>query len=109
MFLTPTYIGALFAVVAFWCLFWVTLHKLREIPLVGHWVTTTQCLEWIRSHQSLALMMKEATNLLLRGMTNAAGVLFTLGGTAVNVRFVFGHLPSRDVVCSISAKILRSA
>jgi hypothetical protein len=27
MFLTPTYIGALLAGAAFWCVFWVTLHK----------------------------------------------------------------------------------
>jgi hypothetical protein len=50
MFLTPTYIGTLLAGATFWCLFWVTLHKLGEIPLVGHWLKTSQCLEWIRSH-----------------------------------------------------------
>ena len=43
MFLTPTYIGALLARAAIWCLFWVTLHKLGEIPLVRHWLTTSKC------------------------------------------------------------------
>jgi hypothetical protein len=30
---------------AFWCLFWVTLHKLVKIPLVRHWLRTSQRLE----------------------------------------------------------------
>lgn len=109
MLLTPTAIGALLAGAAFWCLFWVTLHKLGEIPLVKHWLSTSQCLEWIRSHQSLALVMTEATNLVIHGISSPAGILFTLGGTAVNVGFVFGYLPSRDVVALISAKLRRSA
>ena len=112
MFLTPTYIGALLAGAAFWCLFWVTLRKLGEIPLVRHWLKTSRCLEWIRSHQSLALVITEATNLLLHGTTDPAdpaGILRTLGGTAVNVGFVFGYLPSRDVLSLISARIRRSA
>jgi len=109
MFLTPTYIGALLAGAAFWCLFWVTLHKLGEIPLVRHWLKTSQCLEWIRSHQSLALVITAATNLLLHGITDPAGILFTLRGATVNVGFVFGYLPSRDVLSLISARIRRSA
>ena len=107
MFLTPAYIGALLAGAAFWRLFWVTLHKLGDIPLVWHWLKTSQCLEWIRSHDSLALVITEATNLLLHGITDPAGILFTLGGTAVG--FVFGYLPSRDVFSLISAKIRTSA
>ena len=109
MFLTPTYIGALFAGAAFGACFWVTLHKLGEIPLVRHWVTTSQCLESIRSHQSLALVMTEATNLLLHGMTDPAGILFALGRTAVNVRFDFDYVPSRNALSLISTKIRKSA
>jgi len=81
---------------------------LGEIPLIRHWLKTSQCLEWIRLHQSLALVITEATNLLLHGITDPAGILFTSGGTAVNVGFVFGYLPSRDVLSLISAKIRRS-
>jgi len=89
--------------------FWITLHKLGESSLLRHWLKTSQCLEWIRSHQSLALVITEATNRLLHGITDPAGILFTLGGTAVNVGFAFGYLPSRDVLSLISAKILRLA
>jgi len=87
----------------------VTLHKLGEIPLVRRWLTTSQCPERIRSQQSLALVMTVATSLFLHGMADPAGILLTFGGTAVNVRFVFGHLPSRDVLSLISARIRRSA
>jgi len=54
-------------------------------------------------------MITEATNMLLHGITDPAGILFTLGGTVVHVGFVFGYLPSRDVLSLISAKIRRSA
>jgi hypothetical protein len=54
-------------------------------------------------------VITEATNLLLHGITDPTGILFTLRGTAVNVGFVFGYLPSRDVLSLISAKIRRSA
>lgn len=83
--------------------------QVGKIPLVKHGLTTNQWLEWIRSHHSLALVITEATNLLLHGITDPAGILFTLGGTAVNAGFVFGYLPSRDVLSLISAKIWRSA
>jgi len=93
----------------FWRLFLGHDSQVGRNPACKYWVITSQRLEWIRSHQSLALVVTEATNLLLRGMTDLAGVLFTLGGTAVNVGFVAGHLPSRDVRFLIPAKILRSA
>jgi hypothetical protein len=32
MFLTPTYIGALLAGAAFWCLFWVTASQIGRNP-----------------------------------------------------------------------------
>ena len=54
-------------------------------------------------------MITEATNLLLQGITDPTGILFTLGGTAVNVGFEFSYLPSRDVLSLISSKIRRSA
>lgn len=69
---------------------------------------TSQCLEWIRSHQSLALVITEATNLLLHEITDPAGILITLDGTAVNMYFVFGYLPSREVIYLTSAKLRRS-
>jgi hypothetical protein len=53
-------------------------------------------------------VITEATNLLLHGITDPTGILFTLGGTVVNVGFVFGYLPGQDVLSLISAKIRRS-
>jgi hypothetical protein len=109
MLLLPTAVGASLAGAAFWCLFWVTLLKLEEIPVVRHWLSTSQCLSWIKANPSLTLVMTEATNLLVHGISTPAGVLFTLGGTAVNVAFVCGYLPTKDVISLIAGKIRRSA
>ena len=77
--------------------------------MVRHWLKTSQYLDWIKLNQSLALVITEATNLLLHGITDPTGILFTLGGTGVNVGFVFGYLPGPNVLSLISAKIRRSA
>jgi hypothetical protein len=54
-------------------------------------------------------MITDATNPLLYGMTDPAGILSALGEGAANVGFVFGYLPGRDVPSLISARIRRSA
>jgi hypothetical protein len=109
MLLIPTAVGASLAGAAFWCLFWVTLLKLEEFPVVRHLFSTSQCRSWIKENPSLTLVMTEATNLLVHGISTPAGVLFTLGGTAVNVAFVCGYLPTKDVISLIAGKIRRSA
>lgn len=53
-------------------------------------------------------MITEGTNLLLHGITDPTGILFTLRGTAVNAGFVFAYLPGPNVLFLISAKIRRS-
>jgi hypothetical protein len=99
----------LLAGAAFRCLFCVTLHKMEEIPVVRHWLSTSQCLSWVKANPSLTLLMTEATNFLIHGISSPTGVLFTLGGTAVNVAFVVSYLPTRDTVSLIAGKIWRSA
>jgi hypothetical protein len=107
--LTPTMLGALLAGAAFYALLWVAIHKLDEIPYIKGLVTTRQVLGWISQHQSTAVLITEALSGLLHGIASPTAVFFNLGGTAVNVAFIYGYLPSRDVVSLISAKLRRSA
>jgi hypothetical protein len=79
------------------------------IPVVRHWLSTSQSLSWAKANPSLTLVMTEATNLLIHGVSMPAGVLFTRAGTAVNVAFDCGYLPTRDVVSLIAGRIRRSA
>lgn len=109
MSFTPTAVGALLASAAFGCLFWVTLHKLAGRPVVRHWLTSSQCLSWIKANPGMTLLMTEATNFLIHRICSPAGGLFTLGGTAVNVAFVCGDLPSESAVSLIAGKIRSSA
>jgi hypothetical protein len=106
MLLTPTAVGLLLAGAVFWILFWAAFHKLGEISILREWLSIKQCLAWIRQNQGLTLLMTETINVLLHGIS-PAGVLFTLGGTAINLAFIFGYLPSRDVLGFICAKLKR--
>lgn len=107
--LTPTLLGALLAGAAFYALLWVAIHKLDEIPFLKDLVSTKQVLGWINQNQSTALLITEALSGLLHGIASPTAVLFNLGGTIVNVAFIFGYLPSRDAISLISAKIRRAA
>jgi hypothetical protein len=53
-------------------------------------------------------VITEGTKLLLHGITDPAGILFTLQDAAVNVGSAFGYLPSRHVLSVISATMRRS-
>jgi len=108
MLLTLAAVGGLLASAAFWCLFWITLHKVEDIPVVRHWLSTSQCLSWVQANLSLALAITEPTNLLIHGISTPAGVLSTWD-TTVNVAHVCGYLPTRDVVSLIAGEIRRSA
>jgi hypothetical protein len=104
MLLTPTSVGLLLAGAIFWCLLWAALHKLGELSIFREWLETKKCLAWIRQHQGLTLLMTETINVLLHGLS-PAGIFFTFGGTVINVLFIFGYLPGRDVLAVISAKL----
>jgi hypothetical protein len=107
MLLTPTMIGAVLAGICLWLLFWAALHKIGEIPYVSECLTTNQCLDWIQERPGLALLLTEATNYLVHGVSSPVGVGFAMGGTLVNMLFVYGYIPSRDVLSVISAKLRR--
>jgi len=109
MFLTLAAVRELLAGAAFWCLLWITLHKLEEIPVVRRWLSTSRCRSWVKTDLSLAFVMTAPANLLIHGISTPAGVLSTLGGTAVNVAHVCGYPPTRNVVSLIAGEIRRSA
>ncbi len=107
MLLTPSMIGALLAGICLWLLFWAALHKIEEIPYVRDFISTNQCLEWIQQRPGLTLLLTEATNYLVHGISSPIGVGFAMGGTVVNILFVYGYIPSRNVLSVLSAKLRR--
>jgi hypothetical protein len=60
-------------------------------------------LEWIRKNPQLALILTELVNVMLHGVGTAAAVMFTFGGTIINVLMIFGVAPVQGYV----AKTLR--
>ena len=107
MLLTPTMIGAVLAGICLWSLFWAALHKIEEIPGVRDSLSTNQCLDWIQQRQGLTLLLTEAANYLVHGISSPVGVGFAMGGTIVNMLFVYGYIPSRNVLSVLSAKLRR--
>jgi hypothetical protein len=107
MLLTPTMIGAVLAGICLWSLFWAALHKIEEIPYVRDTLSTNQCLDWIEQRPGLTLLLTEVTNYLVHGISSPAGVAFAMGGTIVNMLFVYGYIPSRNVLSVLSARLRR--
>lgn len=85
------------------------LHTPTAVGALLAGAMTSQCFSWVKADPSLMLWMTEATNFLIHGISPPAGVLFTPGGTAVNVAFVCGYLPTRDAVSLIAARIRQAA
>jgi hypothetical protein len=107
MLFTPSMIGALLAGVCLWLLFWASIHKIGDIPCVRDSLTTKQCLDWIQQRPGLTILLTEAANYLVHGISSPIGVGFAMGGTVVNLLFVYGYIPSRGVVSLISARFRR--
>ena len=96
MLLTPTMIGAILAGICLWTLFWAALHKIEEIPYVRDILTTNDCLDWIQQRPGLTILLTEATNYFVHGMSSPIGVGFAIGGTIVNMLVVYGYIPVED-------------
>jgi hypothetical protein len=107
MLLTPSMIGALLAGICLWLLFWAALHKVEEIPYVRDFISTNQCLDWIQQRPGLTLLLTEASNYLVHGISSPIGVGFAMGGTVINILFIYGYIPSRNVLSVLSAKLRR--
>ena len=105
MLLTPTMIGAILAGICLWTLFWAALHKIEEIPYVQDFITTNQCLDWIQERPGLVILLTEATNYLVHGISSPIGVGFAMGGTIVNLLMVYGYIPGRKLICIFTTKL----
>ena len=90
MLLTPTFIGSLVAGVACWLLFWFGITHVDSIPYLNQYLSRKMILDWIRKNPQLAFILTEIVNITLHGVGTAAAVLFTAGGTLVNITMIFG-------------------
>ena len=105
MLFTPTFIGSLLAGVACWLLFWYGISHIDSIPYLNQYLSRKMILEWIRKNPQLALMLTELVNIGLHGVGSAAAVLFTFGGTLVNVAMIFGVVPVQGLISKSLAQL----
>ena len=98
MNLTPSQKGSFLAGVGLWLLIWASLWKADDIAGAMHiqrWFNSTRCLRWIGQHKSTSLLGTELVNYGTHGL-DPLGVSFSLGGTLVNVLFIYLFLPCLD-------------
>jgi hypothetical protein len=90
MLFTPTFIGSLVAGIACWLLFWFGISHVDSVPYLNQYLSRKMILDWIRKNPQLAFILTEIVNITLHGIGTAAAVLFTVGGTLVNITMIFG-------------------
>lgn len=105
MLLTPTFVGSLLAGIACWLLFWYGISHVDSIPYLNQYLSRKMILEWIRNNPQLALILTELVNIGLHGVGTAAAVLFTCGGTLVNVAMIFGVAPVQGFISKSLAQL----
>lgn len=100
MNLTPSQKGSFLAGVGLWVLIWASLWKADDIGKamrIQRWVNSTRCLRWIGQHKSTSLLGTELINYGSHGL-DPLGVSFSLGGTLVNVLFIYLLLPCLETL-----------
>jgi hypothetical protein len=98
--LTPSQKGSFLAGVGLWVLIWASLWKADDIAgamRIQRWFDSGRCLRWIGQHKSTSLLGTELVNYGTHGL-DPLGVSFSLGGTLVNVLFIFLILPCLDAM-----------
>ena len=95
MNLTPSQKGSFLAGVGLWVLIWASLWKADDIAQamrIQRWFNSRRCVSWIGRHKSTSLLGTELVNYGTHGL-DPLGVSFSLGGTLVNVFFIYLLLP----------------
>ena len=95
MNLTPSQKGSFLAGVGLWILIWASIWKADDIAQamrIQRWFNSSRCIRWIGQHKSTSLLGTEVLNYGTHGL-DPMGVSFSLGGTFVNVLFIYLLLP----------------
>lgn len=99
MNLTPSQKGSFLAGIGLWMLIWASIWKFDDIADAMHvkrWFNSTRCLRWISQHKSTSLLGTEIVNYGTHGL-DPLDVSFSLGGTLVNVLFIYLFSPLLEV------------
>lgn len=95
--ITPTATTALLSGAALWCMVWMAVEHVGEVPCVRDYVSTEQIKAWIKSHPTLAFLITEAINIVLHGVSSPVAMMFNAGGTCINLAVIYGLIPSENI------------
>ena len=95
--ITPTAMSAMLAGACLWCMIWMAVNHIDEVPYLRDYVSLSQLKDWIAKHPQLALIITETVNILLHGISSPASIAFNLGGTLLNAAVIWGVIPSQNI------------
>ena len=98
MNLTPSQKGSFLAGIGLWVLIWCSIWKADDITRalrIQRFVNSGRFIRWVSQHKSTSLLGTEVINYGSHGL-DPLGVSFSLGGTLVNVLFIYLLLPSLE-------------
>jgi hypothetical protein len=96
--LTPSQKGSFLAGIGLWVLIWCSIWKADDITRalrIQRFVNSGRFIRWVSQHKSTSLLGTEVINYGSHGL-DPLGVSFSLGGTLVNVLFIYLLLPSLE-------------
>ena len=95
--ITPTAMSAMLAGACLWCMIWMAVNHIDEVPYLRDYVSLSQLKDWIAKHPQLALIITETVNILLHGISSPTSIAFNLGGTLLNAAVILGVIPSQNI------------
>lgn len=95
--ITPTAMSAMLAGAVLWCMIWMAVNHVDEIPYIRDYISLSQIKAWVAKHPTLAILLTEAINLTLHGISTPAAMAFNLGGTLINGAVIYGLIPSQNI------------
>lgn len=96
MTFTPTATSSASAGFVFWGVVWSIIFKIDTILKLFHIKPRKErILNWMTDNKVLTLSCTEVINFSIHGISNPASTIFALGGTLMNIVFIFLCLPIR--------------
>src|SRR5258708_14410561 len=89
--------SAMLAGACLWCMIWMAVNHIDEVPYLRDYVSLSQLKDWIAKHPQLALIITETVNILLHGISSPASIAFNLVGTLLNAAVISAAIPSQNI------------
>lgn len=111
MVVTPTATSGALSGFGLWSLFWSLILKLDTIlKMIGCGGMTSRdaIFNWVKKNKSITLIGTEVANMAMhaKALSSPNLMAFVLGGTAANIMWIFGIIPTIQAVFGGKRKVI---